>query len=81
MTAERSRRALIAESEGQVIGSLGFFTVHSFDKFRFERVDPQTVKTGDIYVVRASENFDGFQKLTTISETNGYPQFNVLLKQ
>jgi len=70
-----------AQSVDRTGDVFGFFTVHSFDKFRFERVDPQIIKTGDIYVVRASENFDGFQKLTTISETNGYPQFNVLLKQ
>lgn len=61
--------------------AFGFFNVHGFDKYRFERVNPVQIKPGNIYVVRASENPDGFQKLTTITETNGYPQFNVLLKQ
>ncbi len=61
--------------------AFGFFNVRGFDRYRFERVDPSAINPGDIYVVRASENPDGFQKLATITETNGYPQFSVLLKQ
>ncbi len=58
----------------------GFFTVLGFDKYIFERVDPNSIQTNDLYVVRGNETYAGFKLLETIRETNGYPQFNVLVK-
>jgi len=56
----------------------GFFTVNSFDKYRFKRSSPEDILPGDIYVVRTSEELPGFQTLTIISDTNNTPQFRVL---
>ena len=56
------------------------FTVHGFDKYEFGKPGPEVIAPGDILVIRAPETYANFELLTTISDINGFPEFNVLKK-
>lgn len=69
-----------ARAGGRVGDAFGFFTVQALGKYRFFIPDLTTVSQKELVVTRADKPPEGFRVLTTITETNGYPEFNVIAR-
>lgn len=67
-----------AASGGRTGDAFGFFSVNSFGPYRFFIPDLTTIPENSLVVTRADPPPEGFALLKTISEINGYPQFNVI---
>jgi len=76
------RRYIQEAKDGGRSGDVfGFFDVHYFDKYRFYVPDLATIAADELVVTRADKPPYGFELLKTITDTNGFPEFNVIRKQ
>lgn len=67
-----------ADAGGRTGDSFGFFSVNSFGPYRFFIPDLTTIPDNSLVVTRADPPPEGFALLKTITDINGYPQFNVI---
>lgn len=70
-----------AKGGGRTGDVFGFFNVNYFDKYKFHVPDPAMILPDELAVTRADKPPAGFELLKVISDTNGYPQFNVIRRQ
>lgn len=67
-----------ADVGGRTGDAFGFFSVNSFGPYRFFIPDLTTIPDNSLVVTRADPPPEGFALLKTITDINGYPQFNVI---
>lgn len=67
-----------ADAGGRTGDAFGFFSVNSFGPYRFFIPDFTTIPDNSLVVTRADTPPEGFALLKTITETNGYPEFNII---
>jgi 4-amino-4-deoxy-L-arabinose transferase-like glycosyltransferase len=70
-----------AKDGGRTGDVFGFYNVNYFSKYKFYVPDLATISPDELVVTRVDNPPSGFELLKTISDTNGYPQFNVIKKQ
>jgi 4-amino-4-deoxy-L-arabinose transferase-like glycosyltransferase len=70
-----------AKDGGRTGDVFGFYNVNYFNKYKFYVPDLATILPDELVVTRADNPPSGFELLKTISDTNGYPQFNVIKRR
>ncbi len=70
-----------AKDGGRTGDVFGFYNVNYFNKYKFYVPDLVTIAPDELVVTRADNPPSGFELLTTIRDTNSYPQFNIIRKQ
>ncbi|MBI5357005.1 phospholipid carrier-dependent glycosyltransferase [Candidatus Collierbacteria bacterium] len=70
-----------AKDGGRTGDVFGFYNVNYFNKYKFYVPDLATIAPDELVVTRVDNPPSGFELLKTISDINGYPQFNVIKKQ
>jgi len=70
-----------AKDGGRTGDMFGFYNVSYFNKYKFYVPDLATIAPDELVVTRADNPPSGFELLKTISDTNGYPQFNVIRRR
>ena len=70
-----------AKDGGRTGDVFGFYNVNYFSKYKFYVPDLATISPDELVVTRVDNPPSGFKLLKTISDTNGYPQFNVIKRQ
>jgi len=70
-----------AKDGGRTGDVFGFYNVRYFNKYKFYVSDLAMITSDELVVTRADNPPSGFELLKTISDTNGYPQFNVIRRR